>query len=225
MTRLDVLVGVDLGTSETKALVIGVDGAQLGFASRRTTWTRYPDGRSETTGGALLADVLATVGAALTDASVTAGAPTTARGLGIAGFAESGVVLDPSGDPVTPVIAWFDQRGAAELAATDRAFQAEFPRRTGLPVAPQWTFGKLLWMCSGGLALPPGSRWLNIPEYLAHALGAEQVSEPSLASRTGLLDQTSGQPWPDALALLGADPGSFLPPLVPAGHPAGRVRA
>jgi sugar (pentulose or hexulose) kinase len=222
---VDVLVGVDLGTSETKALVIGVDGAQLGFASRRTTWSRHPDGRSETTADALLADVLASVGSALRDASVAAGAPTSARGLGIAGFAESGVVLDPSGDPVTPVIAWFDQRGAAELAATDAAFQAEFPRRTGLPLGPQWTFGKLLWMRSGGLPLPPGSRWLNIPEYVAYALGAEQVTEPSLASRTGLLDQASGQPWPDALGRLGAEPGSFLPPLVPAGRPAGRVRA
>lgn len=223
--RLDVLVGIDLGTTETKALVVGADGTPLGFAGRRTTWTRYPDGRSETTGDALLADVVAAAGAALVDAGRSAGAPVVARGVGIAGFAESGVVLDPSGSPVTPVIAWFDQRGDAELAALDPALRAEFPRRTGLPVGPQWTFGKLLWMRAEGLSLPPGSRWLNVPEYIAHALGAEQVTEPSLASRTGLLDQSTGRPWPEPLALLDADRDSFLPPLVPAGRPAGRVKA
>jgi sugar (pentulose or hexulose) kinase len=54
-------------------------------------------------------------------------------------------------------------------------------------------------------------------------LCGEQVSEPSLASRTGLLDQSTGRAWDDALAVLGA-PAGFLPPAVPAGTAAGRIR-
>jgi sugar (pentulose or hexulose) kinase len=57
---------------------------------------------------------------------------------------------------------------------------------------------------------------------VAHALGADRVSEPSLASRTGLLDQATGKQWPEALALLGVD--SLLPDLLPAGHSAGVVK-
>jgi sugar (pentulose or hexulose) kinase len=208
---IEVIVGVDIGTTETKALVTGTDGRELGFARRTTTWTG-----PETTADALFADALATIGAAL----ASTGQEVRAVGLGLAGFAESGVVLDGAGQVVTPVIAWYDQRGAAELAALDPAFRAEFPRRTGLPLGPQWTLGKLLWL---GETLPPGACWLNIPEYIAHALGADRVSEPSLASRTGLLDQTTGREWPEALALL--DVSSLLPATVPAGCSAGVVAA
>lgn len=208
---IEVIVGVDIGTTETKALVTGTDGRELGFARRTTTWTG-----PETTADALFADALATIGAAL----ASTGQEVRVVGLGLAGFAESGVVLDGAGRVVTPVIAWYDQRGAAELAALDPAFRTEFPRRTGLPLGPQWTLGKLLWL---GSPLPPGACWLNIPEYIAHALGADRVSEPSLASRTGLLDQTTGREWPDALALLGVS--SLLPATVPAGCAAGVVAA
>lgn len=218
---VEVVVGVDIGTTETKSLVVDVDGRQLGFARGRTTWTRYADGRSETTAESLLADALAAIRTALAEAETAAGQRLHTVGLGLAGFAESGVVLDGAGRAITPVISWYDQRGAAELVALDPAFRTEFPRRTGLPLGPQWTFGKLLWMRDNGTPLPPGACWLNIPEYVAHMLGAARVSEPSLASRTGLLDQATGQQWPAALALLGTE--SLLPDTLQAGRPAGRV--
>ena len=36
--------------------------------------------------------------------------------MGVAGMAESGVLLDGAGRPVAPVIAWHDKRGAEEAA-------------------------------------------------------------------------------------------------------------
>jgi sugar (pentulose or hexulose) kinase len=215
---VDVVVGLDIGTTETKALVIGTDGRELGFARGKTTWNG-----PETTADALFADALTAIGAALSDAETATGHQVRAVGLGLAGFAESGVVLDGAGRVVTPVIAWYDQRGAAELDALDPAFQKEFPRRTGLPFSPQWTIGKLLWLRENQAQLPPGACWLNIPEYVAHALGGTRVSEPSLASRTGLLDQATGRQWPAALSLLGVE--TLLPDLVPAGQSAGTVAA
>jgi sugar (pentulose or hexulose) kinase len=213
---IEVVVGVDIGTTETKALVVGTDGRQLGFARETTTW----DG-AQTTADALFADALGAIDAALADAESTTGQRVLALGLGLAGFAESGVVLDGTGRVVTPVIAWYDQRGATELAGLDSTFQAAFPRRTGLPLDPQWTIGKLAWLREGRGELPSGACWLNIPEYVAHRLGAARVSEPSLASRTGMLDQATGRQWPAALALLGVD--HLLPDTLAAGQSAGTV--
>ncbi|MFL6127264.1 L-fuculokinase [Actinophytocola sp.] len=213
---VEAVVGLDLGTTETKALVVGTDGRQLGFAHGTTPW----DG-AQTTGEALFAAAVDVLGAALADARGSARQRIQAIGLGLTGFAESGVVLDGGGRVTTPVIAWYDQRGAAELAELDPTFRAAFPRRTGLPFGPQWTIGKLLWLRSSHGALPPGACWLNIPEYVAHRLGAARVSEPSLASRTGLLDQSTGRQWPAALTLLGVD--RLLPDTVAAGQPAGTV--
>ncbi|MDG4825490.1 FGGY family carbohydrate kinase [Asanoa sp. WMMD1127] len=214
----DVVAGIDLGTTDTKAVLTRPDGEQVAFARRPTSWTTTTDGRLETTGAALAADVLRTLEAAV----AAAAEDVRVTGIGIAGLAESGVVLDERGRETSPVIAWFDERGQAELTAQGPAFVAEFPRRTGLPLGAQWSLPKLLWMRANGVLIDHASRWLNMPEFVAYALTGERVSEPSLASRTGLLDQATGQLWPEALDRIGAGPG-FLPETRTAGEVAGRV--
>jgi sugar (pentulose or hexulose) kinase len=218
---LPVVAGLDLGTTDTKVVLTSPEGSPLAFARRPTPWHVTPQGRHETTGAALLQGALDTLSDALADLRRRTGG-IRVTGLGIAGLGESGVLLDGAGRPTTPVIAWFDDRGAAELAALDPAFLAAFPRRTGLPVGPQWTLPKLLWMRGRDGAMPDSARWLNVPEFVAWELCGEQAGEPSLASRTGLLDQGSGRPWPDALAVVVA-PAGLLPDLVPAGTPVGRI--
>ena len=69
-----------------------------------------------------------------------------------------------------------------------------------------------------------GNRWFNLPEFVAAALGARAVSEYSLASRTGLLDQDSREPWPEMLHHLGVTE-DFLPGLVDAGTSLGTAQA
>ena len=70
-------------------------------------------------------------------------------------------------------------------------------------------------------ARPP--TWLSVPEWIVFALGGDPVREPSLASRTGLIDQGTGQVWPQALAAAGL-PARILPE-ERAGRQSGRVPA
>ncbi len=55
MTEL--VAGVDLGTTDTKAVLTRPDGETVAFARTPTTWTHESDGRLETTGAALADDV------------------------------------------------------------------------------------------------------------------------------------------------------------------------
>ena len=48
------------------------------------------------------------------------------------------------------------------------------------------------------------------------------MREPSLASRTGLIEQRTGEPWDIALGLIGAST-DLLPPAAPAGTPVGTL--
>ncbi|GAA0277282.1 FGGY-family carbohydrate kinase [Cryptosporangium japonicum] len=217
MTEL--LLGVDLGTSDTKVLVLRSDGARIGTWRRPTIWRRLPGRRVETDARTLLDGVLGVI----TDALSTLDGPRVTA-LGLTGLAESGVVVDAAGTPRTPVIAWHDPRGAEQLARVPSDVRDAFGVTTGLPFHQQWTIAKLLWARDHGLELRPGHRWLNVPEYVAFALGADPVSEASLASRTGLLDLDTGRPWTAALDLLGVRPG-FIPERRYAGEPAGTVRA
>ena len=82
------------------------------------------------------------------------------------------------------------------ISLRNNGFGIEFARRTGLPLDCQASVAKMLWFVSGGLELTPAHRWLSVPEYIVFRLGGELVYEPSLASRTGLLDQATGAPGP-----------------------------
>ena len=63
-------------------------------------------------------------------------------------------------------------------------------------------------------------RRFNVAEWVARGLGADEVSERSLASRTGWLDLAQEAFDPELLAWSGAA-ASLMPPLVAAGQPIG----
>ena len=90
-----------------------------------------------------------------------------------------------------------------DVSARFTGLASEFVRRTGLPWDCQASVAKLLWFQDQGMAISSDDRWMSIPEYVVYRLGGDRVSEPSLASRTGLLDQASL----DALGRRAAQPG------------------
>jgi sugar (pentulose or hexulose) kinase len=221
-----ILLGVDIGTSNTKVLATTLDGRELAEASTTTRWTSRRGGQSDTDPAGLADAAIALMAQVAAAAAETVGSVQVA-GAGFTGMAEAGVLLADDQLPVAPIIAWFDPRGAAEINSTPDDFRAQFTGRTGLPCNQMATLAKLLWVRDSG-ALPQRCRWFNVPEFVAHRLGATPATEWSLASRTGLLDQGTGELWPAALELLdrsdSADSADgLIPPRVFAGTPLGRV--
>jgi sugar (pentulose or hexulose) kinase len=215
MTWVEAVVGVDLGTTSTKVLVQHVDGQQLALVEASTPWITTVAGGTETTATRLEELLLGALRAAVEQAEMRVGA-LRILGLAVTGFAESGVLLDPSGRARTPVIAWFDRRGEEQIAdLTSRRpdFGRQFVRRTGLRWSNQASLAKLLWFADQGLTLTSGHRWASIPEYLVHRLGGDLVSEPSLASRTGLLDQNTQLIWRDGVTSVGLPTSLLLDPI------------
>jgi sugar (pentulose or hexulose) kinase len=217
------VIGLDIGTTESKALIRPVEHAQPLVVEQPTPWRSATDLRTEIDPPALLATVVDLIGRAVRAAESVWG-PIAVRGLSVTGLAESGVILDPSGRTRIPAIAWFDRRGESELAQVSERmpqFRAAFPGLTGLPWSFEASFATLLWLTSKQ-SIAAGSRWLSVPEWVVHALGGEQVREASLASRTGLVRLDTAQPWDEALDIAGV-PASFLPEPAPAGTPVGKL--
>ena len=217
-----ILLGVDVGTTDSKVLATTRTGTEVCLVSGPTPWISRSGGLAETDAEALADTVIGLLDRAAAAAADRLGAVDVAA-IAVAGMAEVGVLVDAAGRPTHPAIAWFDPRGAAEIAATPEGFQREFPGRTGLPVSPLASIAKLLWLHGQGVT-PVGRRWLSLPEFLVHRLGGEQAAELSLLSRTGLIDQRGPRLWPAALDLIGADE-SLVPPRVCAGTPLGRAAA
>lgn len=213
------VAGLDLGSTGVKILVTDESGAEVLIHQLPTPWLAGAGGTTTMDASALVATVrqlLEHVAAGLVERF---GRDVRVEALAVSGMGESGIVLDAAGIPVAPAIAWFDPRGAEQLAALPPQIAAEFAGRTGLPLGVQVSVVKLLHLRDEGLDLT-GTRWLNLPEFVVAALGGEQAAEYSLSSRTGLLDQDTGAPWPELLAHLGVD-DSFLPRFTDAGAPLG----
>ena len=141
------LVGLDVGTTTTKAVAFTDTGEPVATGSASTPWAVTSTG-AETTAQDLLDSATAALAALLSDCP-----PGHIAGLGVTGLAESGVLVDRSGSSVAPVIAWHDTRDGVELAALRAGFGDEFAATTGLPLRQQWSLHKHRWltgMCRGG---------------------------------------------------------------------------
>jgi sugar (pentulose or hexulose) kinase len=221
----DVVIGMDIGTTSAKAVVRSQARSGAPYVELPTPWHTGGYGQTEIEPQRLLALAVELIGQAVR-AAESAWGPVRVRGIGVAGMAESGVLLGGDGRPGAPAIAWFDHRGAQEIEQAARkspGFAAEFERITGLPWSSQASIAKLLWLRASGCQVGPASTWLSVPEWIVFGLGGDLVREPSLASRTGLIDQGTGELWPGAAAVAGLS-ARILPEERPAGSPAGHLR-
>jgi sugar (pentulose or hexulose) kinase len=212
-------VGLDIGTTTSKAVVFTRNGDPVSSGRATTPWTVTNSG-AELDATALLDATKSAVAEALATCP-----PGRIGGLGVASLAESGVLIDRRGEPVAPVVAWHDTRDHAELESLRNALDARaFSATTGLPLRQQWSLTKHRWLIDNVPTARSAVRRLNVAEWIVRGLGGEEATEQSLASRTGWLRLAERTWWPDTLAWSGAGQ-SLMPPLVTAGTPLGRVGA
>lgn len=203
-----VVLGIDIGTTKTKACLLDAHGAVVRRAAVAT-----PFERGEAQVGELIGAVEGCV--------AQLGPLRDVAGIGIAGLAESGAPFDERGAPLAPVIAWHDPRGeeiADELAAR-RGRSLE--RRIGRRLNPVSSIAKLGHLLRAGVT---GVRvWLGVPELVLHHLTGARATDWSLASRTGAFDVPARRYIEDLLVELGFPPDVFIAPRA-AGAVMGRVR-
>ena len=213
------LVGLDVGTTGSKAVVFTADGRPLSQGRSDTPWQTTAHG-AEMSPAAVLESARTALAAALAEAP---GGPVVA--VGVTSMGESGVLVDRRGDPLGPVIAWHDIRDRTEVADLAATVGADrFARHTGLPLRGQWSLTKHRWLLTHHPELRGAVRRFNVAEWVVRGLGGAESAEQSLASRTGWLGLSSRAWWPEALDWSGAA-ASLMPGLVTAGTPLGRVDA
>lgn len=203
------LLGLDIGTSRTKAVLVDSGGREAGVAVVRTPFATR-DGHVEMPVDALLACVR----------EVLAGLGDRRRqvvGAGVAGIAESGAPLGSAGQPLAPVIAWHDERGVEAVGLLERQFGADLELRTGQPPSTKMTVAKLGWLLAQG-EIGNMQRWLGVPELTLRALTGAEATEHSLAARTGCYDVVTHRWMPEVGRALGFSSDVFARV-----HPAGRV--
>ncbi|MGR8006963.1 FGGY family carbohydrate kinase [Streptomyces hypolithicus] len=103
---MSVIIGVDIGTSVTKAVAFDVEGTRLACATRRSLLQRLPAGRVEQD----LDDVVRTVAEVVRE--TTAALPEPPSALALTGQGDGLWLRDADGGAVRPAISWMDGRAS-----------------------------------------------------------------------------------------------------------------
>jgi sugar (pentulose or hexulose) kinase len=217
---MDAWVGLDVGTTASKAVVYDGSGAPVAEGRAPTVWDPAPEG-AQIPAGRLLDGALA----ALTAAADLLPAALRIAGVGITSMGETGVLVDAAGYPVAPAVAWHDDRDGREVDELRRDIGDDtFAGRTGKPLRGRYALTKHRWLTRHEPGAAEAVRRFNVAEWVALGLGAQEACDRALACRTGWFDIASGTWWDEALAWSGAS-ADLMPALVDAGTPLGTVVA
>ena len=212
------LLGLDLGTSGAKAILLGADGRVLAEAAAGYPVDSPQQGWAETDPAAWWRAVVT----AVRGAHDRAGGVEVA-GVGIDGQMHGLVLADAAGQPLRPALLWADARAAGETAAWRRLPE---PRRAALanPIVPGMTGPLLRWVARYEPETYRRARWaLLAKDWVRQRLTGTAATDPSDASATLLWDLPADRWADDVAAGVGVDPG-LLPPVVGSGEAAGTLR-
>ncbi len=212
ISRMDGVLGVDVGTTSAKAVVFDADGRDLGSAEHGVRLGEPAPGRAELDPGEVVEATLSAVRGAA-EAARIGGARIT--GIGLSTAMHALLALGDGDRPLTGLVTWGDMRAAAEAERLRRE-HPELHDRTGTPLHPMAPLPKLVWFAAHEPELfAAARRWVGVKEVVLHALTGRWAIDHSCASGTGLLDLGTLDWDPEALRLACVNP-ERLPELVPA---------
>ena len=207
------ILGLDVGTSSTKALLFDHTGAIRGEARAAYPLSTPRPGHVEQDPEALWRALLRTVQEA------TAQAPELrVRALALAAQSGSLLLADQAGRPLTPFITWMDGRSAPLVERWRRqGKEAQVRAISGWSLHPGLGLPTLAWLREERPELlARARRILSVNDFLVHRLTGRFVANPSNAAGLQLLDVRTGQWSPELCALAGVSLEQ-LSPVQPSG--------
>ncbi len=212
-------LGLDLGTSGVKAMLIDGDQKIIGSANGSLNVSRPHSGWSEQEPSHWIRATEEAV------AGLKAKHPkelAAVKGIGLSGQMHGATLLDAEDKVLRPCILWNDTRSYVEAAALDS--DPRFRRLTGNIVFPGFTAPKLAWVAKHEPEIFAKVAKVLLPkDYLRLWLTGEHISEMSDSAGTSWLD-TGKRKWSsELLAVTGLDEKQ-MPHLIEGTEQGGKLR-
>ncbi|MBU9697842.1 xylulokinase [Rhodobacteraceae bacterium HSP-20] len=209
-------IGLDLGTSGLKGVLIDDAQGVLAEASAPLTVSRPHEGWSEQSPADWIAAAETVMDA------LSAHGLSKVRGIGLSGQMHGATLLDTSDEVLRPCILWNDTRSHEEAAELDG--DPMFRRVTGNIVFPGFTAPKLVWVRRHEPRIwEKVARVLLPKDYLRLWLTGEHVAEMSDAAGTSWLD-TGKRDWSDECLAATGLTRAHMPRLVEGSAVSGKLR-
>lgn len=219
MTALATYVGLDLGTSAVKGVLVDADGRLLATAGRPldlATPSLLAAEQDPEAWWARSVEVLAELAAAADPARLAA--------IGLAGQKHALLALDAEGRPLGPAVLWCDGRATDETEEVHaRVDRSTLGRRTGAFASPGYFLPKWLRLRRRHPDLAArAATFLFAKDWLRWRLCGTRATDRTEASASLLFD-LGRKAWAEDLCATFDVPFAALPPVVRSSDVAGRV--
>lgn len=216
MDALNYMIGVDIGTTSTKAVLFTEQGK-----IKATSGGEYPlltpaPSFAEQDPDVIFQTVISSIQGVMSDSGIR---PEQVLFVSFSTAMHSVIAVDKMGKPLTRCITWADNRSAecSERLKKDLGGH-EIYLRTGTPIHPMSPLTKLMWLRHEQASIfNQAQKFISIKEYIYYQLFQQYVVDHSIASATGLLNLNSLNWDEEALNIAGITE-DHLSSLVPTTH-------
>lgn len=215
------LVGIDIGTSGTKTLLIDESGKKIASATDtyplstpKPLWAEQdPEDWWQAT--------ISTIRKVIKESGVE---PSEIRGVGLSGQMHGAVFLDEHNKVIRPCILWCDQRTGSECEwITETIGRDKVIELTSNPVLTGFTAGKIVWLRNNEPENYSRTRKVLLPkDYIRFRLTDEFATEVSDASGTSLFNVKKRQ-WADDMLDGAGIPRDWMPSVYESPEVSGRI--
>lgn len=179
------LLGLDIGTTNIKSIVIAEDGKVVAYASKptpiehpRREWSEFAPDKIWNAVCSCILEI-----GKQCDLSLVVS-------IGISSMAETGIPVDDLGNPLYNFIAWYDFRAERQAAEQiDRIGMHRLYAITGQIPSAKYGITKLKWLLDEVDGIRAGiAHWLSMEDYIIYKLTGCIATDYSIASRTMAFD-------------------------------------
>lgn len=214
-------LGIDVGTSSVKAVLIGDGEHLIASASARLEVSRPHPGWSEQDPDSWIEATVQAVDALKASHPAELAA---VKGIGLSGQMHGATLLDAADRPLRPAILWNDGRSSQECLELEAACP-QSRAIAGNIAMPGFTAPKLLWVRKHEPdTFAKVAKVLLPKDYVRHHLTGAYASDMSDAAGTLWMD-VAGRRWSDELLAATGLTADHMPELFEGTEPTGQLRA
>jgi len=221
---MDYVLGVDVGTGGTRAVLVDRSGAivssatseHLPFASPKIGWAEQDPHDWHKAAGSAIREAISSAG--ISAANI--------KSAGLAGQMHGAVLLDQNDEALRPSLIWCDQRTQTQCDwLNSKLGEARIIELTSNPALTNFTLTKLLWVRDNEPEIWKRFRRVLLPkDYVRLRLTGEHAIDVADASGTLMLD-VAHRCWSEEMMSAAGLPMSCLPKVYESPEVCGRITA
>ncbi|ECL7894877.1 TPA: gluconokinase [Listeria innocua] len=211
MTSKSYIMGVDIGTSSTKAVLFNERGEVICREATHYELVTDETGKAEESPTEIFEAVITSIQGVMKNIDKT-----ELRGISFSSAMHSLIMVGADGELLTECITWADGRSSEALENIKRDnYLFQLYEATGTPIHPMSPFAKICWLKEDEAQLfHRAEKFVDIKSYILNRLFDVWVMDESLASGTGLYNILEHDWEFEAMEIVKLTP-DYLPKVVP----------